>query len=110
MKWVVYIFSFYVLVLSGIPCNADDGCCTDEISATTTSNRESGNADHKPACPCSPFFACSACHGVVIPDNRIEFFKALPPVAKLHFFYSKQSLSDFPAAIWQPPKTIWYTS
>ena len=72
MKWLVYLFSFYVLLLSGIPCSADDNCCADEITCATEPGKPAHDPDHKPACPCSPFFACGACHGIVVPSNTMS--------------------------------------
>jgi hypothetical protein len=106
MKWFVYLFSLYILLLSGVPCNANDDCCMDEIAQTTASNKQTGNSDHKPVCPCSPFFACGACHGAVVPNIIIEFSKNLPPVTRLQYFYTVQPLFNFPSSIWQPPKMV----
>ena len=105
MKLLVCLFSFYVLLLSGVPCNANDDCCNDETTQTTIHNKQKQDTDHTPSCPCSPFFACGACHAVVIPNNYVEFVSILQPVAKLQYFYAVQPLPDFPPVIWQPPKT-----
>lgn len=104
MKWFVWLFSFYVLFLSCVPCTAEDDCCMDEIRTTQTSKNESKNEQHKPSCPCSPFFACSTCHGVIPSSINVQFSKIAIPVSKLHFFYTEQDLLDFPPAIWQPPR------
>src|SRR5688572_22230516 len=107
MKWFVYLFSFYLLLLSGIPCNADDDCCANEIRKTTTSNKQtSGDSDHKPTNPCSPFFACGSCNVAIVPDNVIAFSNKLSLLVKQYFLYKEQSLLDFPPSIWQPPKFI----
>jgi hypothetical protein len=100
MKWFVYFFASFILVLSGIPCSAGDDCCKDECETGATSHQN----DHKPMSPCAPFFACGAYHGVTIPDNNIEFLKTVPPVTELEFFYKEALLPDFSPAIWQPPK------
>jgi hypothetical protein len=97
VKWFIYIFSFYILVLSNIPCSAGDDCCDDE---------QTTHADNKPTPPCAPLFACGTYHGVTIPDNFIPFPKQIPPVIKLQYFYTAQPLPDFPPSIWQPPKTV----
>ncbi|MFN0293520.1 DUF6660 family protein [Pedobacter helvus] len=104
MKWFVWLFSFYVLFLSCIPCTAEDDCCIDEISTTQSSKNESQNEQHKPSCRCSPFFACSTCHGVIPNSVDLLFSKLTLPVSKLQFFYSERDLLDFPLAIWQPPR------
>lgn len=106
MKWFVYFLSFYILVLSNIPCSAGDDCCEDEIATTTTSNKQTPDSDHKPISPCAPFFACNAYHGVTIPDNFIEFLKEVPQATKPQYFYKEQSLSHFSTSIWQPPQAV----
>jgi hypothetical protein len=76
----------------------------DEISIAHSPNEKSPDEQHKPSCPCSPFFACSTCHGVIPSSIDVQFTKHPSPVSKLQFFYTEQDLSDFPPAIWQPPK------
>jgi hypothetical protein len=96
MKWFVYIFSFYILVLSDIPCSAGDDCCNDE---------QANHSDDKPTSPCAPFFACGTYHGVTIPDIFTELPKEVPPTITLQYFYKEQALPHFSTSIWQPPKT-----
>lgn len=103
MKWFIYFLSFYILVLSNIPCNAGDDCCEDEVA--TTSKKPASDSDHKQHSPCAPFLACGNYHGVTIPDNSIEFLKEEIQTAKLQYFYKEQSLPHYSTAIWQPPKT-----
>jgi hypothetical protein len=103
MKWFVCMLSFYVLLLSGIPCNASDDCCGDETTQATP-GKQAKDHDHQPYCPCSPFFACGACHGVVIPNSYTGFTKVVLPVVKLQYFYVVQPLPDFSPVIWQPPQ------
>lgn len=106
MKWFVYLFSLYVLVLSGIHCDADDDCCSDGITHTTASHDQDAPKDHKPVSPCSPFFACGVCHGVVIPEPYTIKPVALMSDKELHSNYIEPQLGDFFPAIWQPPKHI----
>jgi len=103
MKWFVWLFSIYLLFLSCVPCTAEDDCCSDEVS-TTLPYEKGPDEQHKPSCPCSPFFACSTCHGVIPSTIDVQLSKILLPVSKLPFFYTEQDLLDFPPAIWQPPK------
>ncbi|WP_147313929.1 hypothetical protein [Deminuibacter soli] len=105
MKWLLYLFSLYVLVLSGIPCSADDDCCMEEMGVHAASGKAPVSAGHKPCAPCSPFFACGACHGVTIPDNTVSWLTV--PVAfavEQRSCYIAPALADFSPAIWQPPK------
>ena len=99
MKWLVYFLSLYVLLLSGIPCNADDDCCGSEINTT-------GHSGKKPTAPCSPFFACCSCHGVVVPDMQLGLPDDAPVPPEHCSFYTEPSLPDFSASIWQPPQLV----
>jgi hypothetical protein len=100
MKVFLCLFSLYILLLSGIPCRADDDCCAQEIAA---------NAPHPKKeypQPCSPFFACGACHGFVIPyfDLPTPAHQSGQPVKQA--VYKNQPLPDFHASIWQPPRSF----
>ena len=104
MNWLVCLFALYILILGGIPCRADDDCCIEETIANAHS--PSGKAEHTPAYPrpCSPFFACGACHGFVVPDLAIGLPKSQPAKPVQQAIYKASTLPDFPSSIWQPPK------
>ncbi|RXK80436.1 DUF6660 family protein [Filimonas effusa] len=106
MKWLVFLFSLYVLVLSGIPCSADDDCCIEESRSLTSSQHEkSSDSDHKPMSPCSPFFACGACHGITLPVLTVICAPEYVPVlVEKTSFYQEYIKFDFHSNIWQPPK------
>ncbi|HMH20496.1 MAG TPA: hypothetical protein VK563_01915 [Puia sp.] len=106
MKRLLYLFPFYILFLSGVPCSPNDGCCIEEMRTQASTDQPTGNTDNKADTPCSPFFACGANHGVVIPDHQIEFVQPLPSVAKLQFFYTERPLLAFISSVWQPPKSV----
>lgn len=106
MKWLVYLFSLYVLLLSGIPCDADDDCCRSFTEQTSHHPESETGKNHKPVSPCSPFFACGAVHAVVVPEAYVVKPLLLPPVAKLHSDYKEPQLRDFSPVIWQPPKQV----
>ncbi|NLR78388.1 hypothetical protein [Chitinophaga eiseniae] len=103
MKWLVYLFSLYVLLLTGVPCEADDDCCSNFTALTE--HQESGTGkNHKPVSPCSPFFACGAIHAIVVPEPYRAKPLLLQPVTNTHSDYIEPALRDFPPSIWQPPK------
>ncbi len=104
MKWLMILFSLYVLTLSAVPCCGDDFCCEDEI---TLQYGNTGDEDHdhsRPEPPCSPFFSCGTCHGAIVP----QFALALTPQPVISrersFRYIEYSPTGFAAAIWQPPQ------
>ncbi|HEV2482092.1 MAG TPA: hypothetical protein VGS79_20645 [Puia sp.] len=106
MKLFFCLFSVYILVLAGIPCQADDGCCADEMAVNGT-HSASNKTDRHPGYPgpCSPFFACGACHGFVVPSFDVPLTAHRPAEAIRPAIYKSRPLPDFHAAIWQPPKT-----
>jgi hypothetical protein len=83
VKLFFCLFSVYILVLSAVPCRADDD-----------------------STPCSPFVtcACGCCHGFPIPESGIDMpiSEQLPVVHST--VYKAHPLPDFTANIWQPPK------
>ena len=102
MKVFFCLFAVYILVLAGIPCRADDGCCADEIAVNGTHSSTEKHPGYP--CPCSPFFACGACHGFVIPCFDLPLTAHRHVVAVRPAIYQGRQLADFHAAIWQPPK------
>jgi hypothetical protein len=103
MRRLLYLFSLYILLLSGIPCKADDGCCVDEISATSAQHKNSF-PDQRPALPCSPFFACGACHGFIIPEMTLPHPEPVPRSRKQTHYFTDHYLGDFSSSTWQPPR------
>ena len=108
MKRLYLLFPLYILFLSGVPCSPNDGCCQAEMHTTaagqTTSDHDN-TKDKKTDLPCSPFFPCGACHGVIIPNHTIQVVHPLPPKAKQPSYYTQKPLLAFAPAIWQPPKS-----
>lgn len=102
LKFSAFILAVYLLVLFGIPCSAEDGCCPDELVQMTSKHQKDAGQD--PANPCSPFFACGSCHGVVLPDLQVEFVHYAGPRFSRTHFYLGQRLRKFSAVVWQPPK------
>src|SRR5689334_3283104 len=90
VKIFLCLFSLYILVLAGVPCRADDDCCT--------GRRECSR-------PCSPFFACGGCHGFVVPSVELATPSPETVGAVKVAIYKSQPLPDFHALIWQPPRS-----
>jgi hypothetical protein len=105
MKLLLCFFSLYILVLAGIPCRPDDDCCMDEIAANAArpqSEKQSGSREYPG--PCSPFFACGACHGFVVPEPMPPVPAEQPMQLEQQAIYKGQPLPDFSPSIWQPPQ------
>jgi|UniRef100_F4C0Z2 hypothetical protein len=104
MKWLVYLFSIYVLVLSAVPCGAEDNCCIDETYSLAEREKPAEERNHRSVCPCSPFFSCGVCSGAVLPNAIMAVSKELSPILQQPFSYQEYPLLELPRTIWQPPK------
>ncbi|MFY0254786.1 DUF6660 family protein [Chitinophaga sp. 30R24] len=105
MKWLLLLFSLYVIILSGIPCD----CQEDDFMYATATSADSHNNHHdgehqQQDCPCSPFFACSTCHGVVIPDGSIKIIKPVYVDKQVFYPYKENAVIQYPFSIFQPPQ------
>ncbi len=107
MKWFWLLFAAYVLTLSAVPCCGDDACCENEtelVSAQECGNHNDHEKHGKPELPCSPFFSCNTCHGVVVTANKVIL--TAWTISTTHVFFSPDSsvLSTYQPAVWHPPK------
>ena len=101
MRRLVYLLAFYVLLLTAIPCSPQDNCCDEERNA---SSRSGLPANSKPEFPCSPFFACGANHGIVIPDVEIQVYPSTHHAELRVIYNTERPAPIFLSAVWQPPK------
>jgi len=102
MKWFVYVFSLYLLILSGFTCNAAGDCCKEDLNTEASQGHK--DDDHKPVSPCIPFLACGACHSVIATQISFEFEYTFISNRKLQFPYLEPSLKTSISSIWQPPQ------
>ncbi|WP_339071049.1 hypothetical protein [Chitinophaga sp. 212800008-4] len=98
MRWLMILLSLYVLTLSAIPCCGDDQCCEEMAGKETHHNH------HRQELPCSPFFSCNTCHGVVVPDFTPGLSARVIILSSFSFNYIACSLPGFTASVWQPPR------
>ena len=104
MKIFCFILSVYVLVLSTVPCCADDNCIDE--TKTEQSNQHS-HEDHQDGCgTCSPFLTCGTCVGFTLTKFTLTFepSKVYLKTALLVPFHKNHFTSNFLSKIWQPPK------
>ncbi|QKZ14908.1 DUF6660 family protein [Spirosoma sp. KUDC1026] len=102
MKWWMFLLAMYVLVLSGLPCEA---FCPEEPITNQASLPDTDQHEHDERC--SPFCLCAACSGFTIPQAR-QFLEAplsdtLITVAIMSSYQTPHTL-DVPERIWQPPR------
>jgi hypothetical protein len=110
MKWLLYLFAGFLLVLPCLPCNATEACCTDEMEQTAADqdcdhrSEKDAAEDHSHKCPCCPSFSCNTCHSIVaFPVMTIIAYHFRERTA-INYFYKEDKLSQFSSAIWQPPQ------
>jgi hypothetical protein len=102
MKFFAFILSFYVLVLTAMPCidvHQDNVTHKTEVSQNSQNTHHHSDADN-----CSPFCTCNCCAtSVIFQEHRIQLTcfsfseNQYLNSASGHFF------SPF-YSIWQPPK------
>lgn len=102
MKWFVYLFSLYILALSGFTCKAGSDCCKEEI-VQQPGNDHSGD-NHESHSACVPFLACGACNSILAPKLYAPLPFALIAAPKISFHYGEASWTNPPGSIWQPPQ------
>ncbi|QIP16129.1 hypothetical protein G8759_27590 [Spirosoma aureum] len=107
MKLVVYLFSFWLLLLAGLPCPDADCHAHERIASTTEVPHPADDHDHGHKAPCSPFCHCATCAGFSIP--RIFSYSlsvkltTLFPIRQF-FAYQSPNHADVIQSVWQPPK------
>ncbi|OJU29406.1 MAG: hypothetical protein BGN92_03430 [Sphingobacteriales bacterium 41-5] len=105
MKIIAFIFSLYILLLSGMPCTDAQDCnlpTTTQVSATQSHDNHQHETEH-----CPPLCHCSCCSVAVSKMPLLAFTYVKPTfVVKENFsFYKSHHLTGFLEAVWQPPKS-----
>jgi hypothetical protein len=103
MKPAAYILSFYLALLSVIPCCAFDDCAGDKELAGQTSEHSEGDED---CGSCSPFFNCEGCASVTV--NMDPVWTALLPqmVTRIYSNFIPPFVPDVHYDFWQPPRLV----
>jgi len=102
MKYLAFIFAFYLMGMLLLPCNDAFNECTPAVK--TKASDHSHKADTNDTC--SPFCNCSCCHTIVdlkFFGIRVEDEK--PVFEEKEFLLTDQGfVSSYYGNIWQPPK------
>jgi hypothetical protein len=102
MKWFVYLFSLYLLTLSGFTCKADSDCCKDELIEQTGTGHH--DDDHKTHSACVPFLACGACNSILLNQLSVKLPARNTTIPKAPFYYLETAWTNALGSIWQPPQ------
>jgi hypothetical protein len=101
MKALSVILSFYVLVLTTVPC------IDRPFDKDIHQSGQAGNAAHNhenDTDQCSPFCVCNCCGSQVLSIETILISSILPLNKEHVFWYASTFKSNLFHSIWQPPK------
>ena len=101
MKIFASILSFYVVILTFIPCidvPTDDSMQKIELSES------SADQHHHDTDSCSPFCTCDCCASPVLNHNNTIQFKCVEISQHTFSEYNSSFVSSTFVSIWQPPK------
>jgi hypothetical protein len=101
VKLFTFIFSFYILYLSTVPCCTNDTCNDNDrqTQSTDTPTRHDDNCNN-----CSPFAICGNCSGFTFTN---KLFQVETPEQLTHQTFTDYMQLNFPqyiSSFWQPPK------
>lgn len=105
MRWILTIWTFYLMVLTSLPCSDAKNQCEDTVPKIETAQSHDHNKDSHDSC--SPFCYCSCCSVSIVSYDFKPFEIRQPKVA---FLSEKITLRDcslisyYYGNIWQPPK------
>jgi len=103
MRLIACILSFYIVVLTAIPCidrPEDNHLQKTEIGGNANTGHQHNDGDQ-----CSPFCTCSCCATPVIYQDFGVQFDGLSFIGKNIFTgYISVFFSSYLSSIWQPPQ------
>jgi len=103
MRMLALILSFYITVLSIVPCsdNSPNNTIHSNIEVST-SKHDHNHSDHQD--DCTPFCACTCCGSFVIePINHFLIDNKIVISSDCLFCYSFNYVFDFYEVAWHPP-------
>lgn len=99
------LLAIYVLVLSGLPCEAY--CVDDDAPSAISQASVPVSGDHAHDESCSPFCLCATCLGFTIPQppqfTAMILLGVIAAVSSLPRYQAPHT-SDVQGRIWQPPR------
>ena len=102
MKVIGLILSLSVLVLSAVPCCADD-YCNDELKTERSYTEHQDRNDQNDCNGCSPFITCGTCIGFTFSKTDYNL-QSITPVHSKFIPYQQGFYENYFVEIWQPPK------
>ncbi len=100
MKFFAFIFAFYILSISTMPCNdVHDGAKSSISTVEQAQDHHESDNDI-----CSPFCICSCCQGFVAMTSFADITPVTFTFTTGFAHYTEKFFSSSFAAIWQPPR------
>ncbi len=106
VKIFTFIFTFYILLLSTVPCCAVDNC-NDQTEQSKSNDTHKHNDDCK---NCSPFALCGNCADFTITTNSIQLGTPQQLSDPAFPYYKQIYFPRYISSFWQPPKICWHIS
>ncbi|MCC6688062.1 MAG: hypothetical protein IT268_03305 [Saprospiraceae bacterium] len=105
MKIFAFLFSFYILALSVVPCTDQAGCGFQTEQTDNHSKEEGHHHDSESKDHCTPFCVCTCCSQAF----NHNFYKSAITERKEGVThecpaYTSSFISEIFFQIWQPPK------
>lgn len=101
MKWLLYILSCYIVLLSCIPCNDYQAVNNGVAVQLSTSHDHETQPDY-----CSPLCVCSCCNVQATPAAAVAVYFIAQRVMIDYPVLPLNPLPSLPGAIWQPPQLV----
>jgi hypothetical protein len=101
MKLISYIFSFYLIVLSVVPC-----CSFDDSGNEITEQGINHENQEEDCGGCSPFFSCEGCAAATVTVEAVRFEIIPAQCIIVYTGYIQNSLPGIDYDFWQPPKIV----
>lgn len=105
VKFPVFIYMLYILVLPCFPCSDSDECEQSTTAVSIRPDQHKGHAHQDETC--NPFCSCACCGQTLYPSFYLEKIVVSTPTGDtLHLAYSRDSAfpTGYPVNIWQPPR------
>jgi hypothetical protein len=108
MRIVNFILSFYLIVISCLPC-ADMEVYSTAHSSQETALEEKSHSHDKENDLCPPFCACNCCGAqtlAFLPEIVFDLPLASTVINNEELYYKSICTSKFFGSIWQPPQIV----
>ena len=101
MKWIILIFSLFIIYALTLPCADKKDQCAKIHTEKVPENHNDDLSDN-----CSPFCFCTCCSIIVVLSCYHFDCKPIPVNEITDFSIIQSHFAGYIPSVWQPPKTI----